>query len=103
MNTVLFFLRKRSVSFILGVIGGFVSIYFWYALIMFLREYFYFNVNDFDPLQNLYLVAPFLVAGLLLWLLNRKALALGVVLSYPLFYVIVLAMLGIACSQGNCL
>jgi len=103
MNAVLSLLRKRAASFILGVIGGFASILFWYALILFLRKYFYFDVNNFDPLQNLYLFVPFLVAGLLLWLLNRKPLALGVVLSFPFFYMFVLAMLGIACSQGNCL
>jgi|SRR3989344_9538619 len=105
MNYITLWGQTPILHTIIGTIGGsiyLVSLY-WIAVLM--NNLVGLNVNLLDPLQHFYTSLPLGIAGLISWSLKRKYIGVGLLLSYPLFYLTMIVLLSVACSMdvGNCL
>lgn len=95
--------RKEITHFIFGVVGGLIFLFSLYKIARLLHNLIGLNVNLLDPIQHLYTALPLVITGLILWFSDKKFLGIGVILSYPIYFVTISILLTIACTQGNCL
>ena len=95
-------MRKRlTLSNIIEFCGGLfvgVLVVFWLPIVRVLVNQRY----GLSTVNELYSIPALALLSGILFLFNRRPSALGVILSYPVAYLIVSILLLVACGRGDC-
>lgn len=83
--------KSQIIGFLGGVIGGLLFIY--------ASTY----IGSSNKFVDSYVPIAIVIVSFILFLVNRKWIGIGLLSSYPIFWVILIVLLGIACGQGSCL
>jgi|SRR5215831_4927744 len=92
--------NDKLVEFALALIGGIAVMYFSYLLLSYAPVVWHIRV---DTYAEVFAVLTIVVLGTLALVCKRYAALIGFIVSYPVFYIVLIILLAIGCTEGNCL
>jgi hypothetical protein len=93
-------MRKKITEVFSATIFGLIVMYLSYLLRSLFPSLFHVRI---DWQAELLAIAILLICGVLALIYKRYTFLIGVVLSYILFYLILLVLVSAICNQGSCL